>query len=148
MMAAQGIDIDRSTLAGWTGQTAALLDPIVARIREQGLKATKLHTDDTPVPVLDSGRGRTATGRLWVDAVNDRASGTATPPLLWYEFTTDRAAAIYSVIETCKANGVDPQTCIADLTAKIAGNWPALRWDELMPWNWKADAGPQVAQAA
>lgn len=60
----------------------------------------------------------------------------------------ERAAAIYSVIETCKANGVDPQSYIADVTAKIAGNWPASRWDELMPWNWKADADPQVAQAA
>ena len=39
MMAAQGIDIDRSTLAGWAGQAAALLDPIVTRIREEGLKA-------------------------------------------------------------------------------------------------------------
>ena len=93
MMAAQGVDIDRSTLTGWTGQTAARLDPIVARIREQGLMATKLHTDDTPVPVLDPGRGRTATGRLWVYAVDDRASGSATPPLVWYEFTTDRTGA-------------------------------------------------------
>jgi transposase len=50
MMAAQGVDIDRSTLAGWTGQGAALLDPIVARIREMVLSASKLHTDDTPVP--------------------------------------------------------------------------------------------------
>lgn len=41
MMAAQGIDIDRSTLAGWTGQGAALLDPIVARIREMVLSASK-----------------------------------------------------------------------------------------------------------
>ena len=60
----------------------------------------------------------------------------------------ERAAAIYSVIETCKVNGVDPQAYIADVTARIAGNWPASRWDELMPWNWKAGADPQVAQAA
>ena len=37
-----------------------------------------------------------------------------------------------------KANGVDPQAYIADVTAKIAGNWPASRWNELMPWNWQA----------
>ena len=37
MMAAQGIDIDRSTLAGWAGQATHLLDPIVRRIREEGL---------------------------------------------------------------------------------------------------------------
>ena len=60
----------------------------------------------------------------------------------------ERAAAIYSVIETCKANQVDPQRYIADVTAWIAGNWPASRRDELMPWNWKAGADQQVAQAA
>jgi transposase len=69
MMAAQGIDIDRSTLAGWTGQAAALLDPIISRIREVGLTARKIHADDTPVPVLDPGRGKTATGRLWTYVV-------------------------------------------------------------------------------
>jgi len=42
MMAAQGIAIDRSTLAGWAGQAASLLDPVVSRIREEGLKAAIL----------------------------------------------------------------------------------------------------------
>ena len=59
MMAAQGLDIDRSTLAGWTGQAAALLDRVVSRIRDAVLAADKIHADDTPVPVLDPGRGRT-----------------------------------------------------------------------------------------
>jgi transposase len=308
MMAAQGVDIDRSTLAGWTGQASALLDPIISRIREEGLKATKIHADDTPVPVLDPGRGKTATGRLWTYVVDDRASASLTPPLAWYRFTPDRtgahpqkelaeftghlqadayagydklyqsgcvtevacwahfrrkifdihkprpttlttdileriaalyaieaevrgappgvrqkarqertkplveelrkifddahrrlspksvmalaiaygtkrwaalthfldngsleidnniaerslrsvaigrknwlfagskiggerAAAIYTVIETCKMNGVEPQAYIADVIAKIANDWPAARWDELMPWNWKS----------
>ncbi len=61
MMAAQGVEIDRSTLAGWIGQAAHLLDPIVQRIREEGLKASKLHADDTPVKVLAPGTGKTAT---------------------------------------------------------------------------------------
>ena len=318
MMAAQGVDIDRSTLAGWTGQASALLDPIINRIREEGLKASKIHTDDTPVPVLDPGRGKTATGRLWTYVVDDRASGSATPPLAWYRFTPDRtgahpqkelasftgdlqadayagydklyqsghvtevacwahfrrkifdihkprptllttdileriaalyaieaevrgappsvrqkarqertkpliaelrkilvdahrrlspksvmaiaiaygtkrwtaltrfldngsleidnniaerslrsiaigrknwlfagskiggerAAAIYSVIETCKMNNVEPQAYIADVIAKIAGDWPAARWDELMPWNWKSLTNTPQAQAA
>ena len=50
----------------------------------------------------------------------------------------ERAAAIYTVIETCKMNRVEPQVYIADVIAKIAADWPASRWDELMPWNWKA----------
>jgi len=48
-----------------------------------------------------------------------------------------RAAAIYSVIETAKMNGVEPQAYIADVIAKIAADWPAARWDELLPWNWQ-----------
>ena len=44
----------------------------------------------------------------------------------------ERAAAIYTVIQTCKANGVDPQAYITEVIAKIAEDWPASRWDELM----------------
>ena len=51
----------------------------------------------------------------------------------------ERAAALYTVIETAKANGVDPQVYIADVMAKVAAGWPAARWDELMPWNWQAE---------
>ena len=308
MMAAQGLHLDRSTLAGWTGQAAALLDPIVTRIRDEVLKADKIHADDTPVPVLDPGRGKTATGRLWVYATDDQASGSTAPRAAWYRFTPDRtaahplahlagfrgflqadayagydglyrsgvtevacwahfrrkifdlheriptpltteilerisalyaieaevrgqppdvryrarqdrtrvlvdalrevldaalrrlspksdmaraiaygtrrwpalcrllddgrleidnniaerslrgiadgrrnwlfagsraggerAAAIYTAIQTCKANGVDPQAYITDVIARVADDWPASRWDELMPWNWSRE---------
>lgn len=50
-----------------------------------------------------------------------------------------RAAAIYTVIETCKAKKVDPQAYIADVMAKVAAGRPAARWDEIMPWNWAAE---------
>lgn len=60
----------------------------------------------------------------------------------------ERAAAIYTVIQTCKANGVEPQAYIADVIAKIADDWPASRWDELMPWNWEAPVDQPTAQAA
>jgi transposase len=93
MMAAQGIELDRSTLAGWAGQASALLDPIVSRIREVGLSAAKIHTDDTPVPMLDPGRGKTATGRLWAYVVDDRGFSATSPPLVWYHFTQDRTGA-------------------------------------------------------
>lgn len=329
MMAAQGIDIDRSTLAGWAGQAAHLLDPIVSRIREEGLKADKIHADDTPVPMLVPGPrakgtqshgfssappsgGKTAQARLWAYVVDDRASGATTPPLIWYRFTPDRsgihpqtelktfagllqadayagfdklyqgnrisevacwahvrrkifdnhaasptplttnlldriaglyriedairgeppdrrcavrqeqskpqvemlrlaiddalrrlspkssmakalaygrkrwdalsrflddgraeidnniaerairaiaigrknwlfagsraggerAAALYTVIETAKLNGLEPQAYITDVIEKIAQGWPASRWDELMPWNWTATVAP------
>lgn len=39
-------------------------------------------------------------------------------------------------------NGVEPQAYIADIIAKIANEWPAARWDELMPWSWQAQSEP------
>ena len=51
----------------------------------------------------------------------------------------ERAAAIYTVIQTCKANGIDPQAYITDVIARVADDWPASRWDELMPWNWSPE---------
>lgn len=59
----------------------------------------------------------------------------------------ERAAAIYSVIETAKLNGIEPQDCIADVIEKIAGDWPAIRWDALMPWNWRPNE-QMIAAAA
>jgi transposase len=77
---------------GWTGQGAALLDPIVARVREMVLSASKLHTDDTPVPMLDPGNGKTKTARLWVHAIDDRVHGGLTKTAVWFAFTPDRHA--------------------------------------------------------
>jgi transposase len=47
-----------------------------------------------------------------------------------------RAAAMYSIIVTCKLNDVDPQAWLADVLARIADH-PAHRLDELLPWNWR-----------
>jgi transposase len=59
----------------------------------------------------------------------------------------ERAAAMYSLIITCKMNGVDPQAWLADVLSRIAGH-PAHRLDELTPWNWKPKAPAESAQAA
>jgi transposase len=59
-----------------------------------------------------------------------------------------RAAAIYSLVETCKLNDVDPQAWLAYVLAKLPDH-PAKRVDELLPWNWKAsEAAKQSTQAA
>ncbi|WP_375242764.1 transposase domain-containing protein [Sphingomonas parapaucimobilis] len=48
----------------------------------------------------------------------------------------------------CKANGVDPQVYIADVIAKVAGDWPASRWDDIMPWNWMPPTDHPIAPGA
>jgi transposase len=65
IMARQGIEIDRSTLASWVGVAAAELKPIYLQIRQNLLSSAKLYADETTAPVLDPGRGRTKTGYFW-----------------------------------------------------------------------------------
>lgn len=56
----------------------------------------------------------------------------------------ERAAAIYTLIATCKLNGVDPQAWLADVLARLPDH-PARRIDDLMPWNWRTQL---IAKAA
>lgn len=86
----EGVDLDRSTLAGWVGATSELLDPLVEAVRVHVMSATKLHADDTPVPVLAPGNGRTKTGRLWTYVRDDRPSGDTTAPAVWFAYSPDR----------------------------------------------------------
>ena len=59
-------------MAGWVGHMAALLEPLAERVARHVRAGAALHADDTPVPVLDPGRGQTKTGRLWT-AVRDES---------------------------------------------------------------------------
>src|ERR1700758_1833592 len=56
-----GIELERSTLADWVGGTSALLEPLVEVLRRYVMAASKLHADDTRVPVLAPGTGKTKT---------------------------------------------------------------------------------------
>ena len=88
--AREGVDLDRSTLAGWVGATSELLSPLVEAVRKHVLAATKLHADDTPVPVLAPGNGKTKTVRLWTYVRDDRPSGDKTAPAVWFAYSPDR----------------------------------------------------------
>lgn len=88
--ARDGIDLDRSTLADWVGQSARLLRPLVDAVGAHVMTAERVHADDTTVPVLDPGRGATRTGRLWCYVRDDRPfAGTAAPAAL-YRYSPDR----------------------------------------------------------
>jgi transposase len=88
--AREGVDLERSTLADWVGQCSALLRPLVARLRQHVLTGEKLHADDTPVPVLAPGDGKTRTGRLWTYVRDDRPAGNETPPAVWFAYSPNR----------------------------------------------------------
>lgn len=88
--AREGVDLDRSTLADWVGGAAQLMQPLVEALATQVLSATKLHADDTPVPVLSPGSGKTKLGRLWTYVRDDRPSGDNTPPAVLFRYSPDR----------------------------------------------------------
>ncbi len=89
--AREGVELDRSTLADWVAGGFTLLDPLVKAIGRHVLDTAKLHADDTPVPVLDPGRGKTKTGRLWTYVRDDRPSGSTQPPAVLFRYSPDRA---------------------------------------------------------
>ncbi len=90
MMAAEGIEIDRSTLAHWVGFAAFELMPIYDRLVADLKASTKLFADETRCPVLDPGRGRTKTGYLWALARDDRPWGGTDPPAVAYMYAPGR----------------------------------------------------------
>ena len=88
--ARQGVEISRSTLAGWVGAASDLLAPLVDAIQKHVLAGTKLHADDTPMPVLAPGNGKTRTGRLWTYVRDDRPAGAEAAPAVWFAYSEDR----------------------------------------------------------
>jgi transposase len=91
--AREGVELSRSTLAGWVGRAAFELRPLVAAITAHVLAADKIHGDDTPVPVLAPGTGKTATGRLWAYVRDDRLWQSPAPPAVFYCYSPDRKGA-------------------------------------------------------
>jgi transposase len=88
--ARQDVEISRSTMAGWVGAASELLIPLVDAIQKHVLAGPKLHADDTPLPVLSPGNGKTKTGRLWTYVRDDRPAGIDTPPAVWFAYSEDR----------------------------------------------------------
>ena len=88
--AREGVNLDRALLADWVGASSALLDPLVDALRRHVLAGAKVHADDTPIPVLSPGNGKTKTGRLWTYVRDDRPAASSVPPAVWFAYTPDR----------------------------------------------------------
>lgn len=93
MLARQGVALDRSMLSHWVGRACWWLTPLYQLILSTVLSSGKLFADDTTLPVLDPGRGRTKTGRLWCYAVDDRPWNGPGHPAAAYVYSADRKNA-------------------------------------------------------
>jgi transposase len=72
------------------GASAELLAPLKDALRQYVMSANKLHADDTPVPVLAPGTGKTKLGRLWTYVRDDRPAGDSAAPAVWFAYSPDR----------------------------------------------------------
>src|SRR6202049_3660825 len=88
--ARDGVDLDRGTLADWIGRIAWLGRPLADRIGEHVMAGSVIHADDTPIPVLAPGNGKTKTGRLWVYLRDDSRSGSTEPAAVWFAYSPNR----------------------------------------------------------
>jgi len=86
--AREGVDLSLSTLADQVGGCAVLLRPLYDRIRAHVFAGSRVHGDDTPVPVL--AKGKTASGRAWVYVRDDRPFGGHDPPAAVFFYSRDR----------------------------------------------------------
>ena len=93
MLGRQGVTLDRSTLSNWVGTACWWLTPLYDLVVATVLSLPKIFADDTTLPVLDPGRGRTKTGYLWCYAVDDRPWCGPTHPAVAYIYTEDRRNA-------------------------------------------------------
>lgn len=88
--ARDGVELDRSLLAQWVGQTSALLAPLTEALRAHVFASDVVHADDTPIPVLAPGRGKTKTGRLWTYVRDERPAAGQSAPAVWFSYSADR----------------------------------------------------------
>ena len=88
--AREGVELDRATLADWVGSVSALVDPLIGALTDYVMGAYKLHADDTPIPVLAPGTGKTMNGRLWAYVRDDRPAGSTDSPAVLFRYSPDR----------------------------------------------------------
>jgi transposase len=83
----QQVPLARSTLAEWVGRVGVALQPLVDRLTVLLRERHVLHADETPVPQLDPGKGKTKKAYLWAYRSNDLEPG---PPILVFDYQPGR----------------------------------------------------------
>ena len=86
--AREGVPLSLSTLADQVGACCAVLSPLLKRVEAHVFAAERLHSDDTTVPVLAT--GKTDTGRCWVYVRDDRPFDGQAPPAAMFYYSRDR----------------------------------------------------------
>jgi transposase len=134
ILARQGIEIGREVLADWAGTGATEIVPVVRRMREILLGSARLFADETTMPVLNPGRGKTKKGYAWAIARDDRPWGGADPPAVVFHYAPGRGAehakellAGYRGILQCDGYAAYKALAAADGGITLAFCWSHVR---------------------
>jgi transposase len=90
ILAREGVELDRALLAQWVGNVSELLTPLTDALRAHVFAADVVHADDTPLPVLAPGLGKTKTGQLWTYVRDERPAAGEVAPAVWFGYSPDR----------------------------------------------------------
>lgn len=114
-------------LADWVDACSDLPAPLVDAIGRHVVAGGKRHADDTPLPALAPGLGKTKTARLWTVAFGRKnfLFGGA-------DSGGELVVAMYSLIAMVKGNGVDFKAYLSHALDRIAEH-PINRIDDLLP---------------
>lgn len=91
--ARDGVEISRTTMANWMGHVGFHLAPLADRILELIKQGERVYADETTLPTLSPGSGKTKTAWLWTYARDDRTFGGTAPPMVAYRFEDSRGGA-------------------------------------------------------
>ncbi|VVE84481.1 transposase [Pandoraea sputorum] len=150
-----GLDLDRSTMSEGGGGVNRLLRPLVDALSRYVIAGATLHADDTPVPMLAPGKGKTATGRLWAYVRDERLAGFAQPAAVWMAFTPNRKGEhpqrhFESFVGLIHADGFAGYDKVFDDNRTHAACWAHARrkFYELTPSHPSPAAGEAVKRIA
>lgn len=90
--AREKVELGRNLMANWMGHVGFHLEPLAERLFEHVRAGERIFADETTLPILSPGRGKTKTGYLWTYLRDDRSYGGSGPPIVVYRFEDSRRA--------------------------------------------------------
>jgi transposase len=90
IFARSGVELDRTVMAPWMGKVGFELQPLADYVLERIKQAERIFADETRLPTLAPGTGKTKTAWLWAYARDDNPFGGASPPMVAYRFEDSR----------------------------------------------------------
>jgi transposase len=112
------VTLDPANMGRWVGQCTALLDPLVEAVRRYAMASSKVHADDTPIPVLAPGNKKTKTGRLWVYVRDDHRAGSKEPAAVWFAYSPNRQG-VHPQRHLAGFNGILQARCLRGLQRAV-----------------------------